>query len=140
MIARLRVLLAAAALALAVSTAAAWPQGARASSSGCTHSDGMPASCVAVKGVGLYVDSVSAGVDVQIRSTVYGRFEVWGPGFHIYGHRHTFWNQSWWHHHTYWVTWPMRRRIRPGTICARWDERSGGTWHPKPAACETVHG
>jgi hypothetical protein len=123
--------------AVTVMLAAVLPRQAAAAADGCVKSSRHPQSCVKVIGAGLWVDAVAGGVDLTPRQSVHGYFRVWGSGFDETTGSGTWWNQSYWHHKTYWGPAMRIGRSLPNhsKVCAQLIDSHGA----HAPACETIH-
>jgi hypothetical protein len=125
------------ALAAMALLAGALPRQAAAAADGCVKSSPHPQSCVRVVGSSLWVDAVAGGVDLLPRQSVHGYFRVWGSGFDETTRSGTWWNQSYWHHKTYWgPAIHIGRNLRNHSkVCAQLIDTHGA----HAPACETIH-
>ena len=137
----------AAALAACALAAAAFagsavsPTRASATGSGCTSGGGVLNSCILVTGTHLHVQSVSTSmINVHPRTTLEGRFHVWGPGgFQLT--KPVSYRSGWDEGQTGW-TWIVNRNVKPGPLCAQFEVSYGANgWqrYGNGPACLTVH-
>lgn len=71
------------------------------------------------------------------RQSVHGYFRVWGSGFDETTGSGTWWNQSYWHHKTFWgPAIHIGRNLPNGSkVCAQLIDTHGA----HAAACETIY-
>ena len=117
---------------------------ASASANGCVWSDNAPRSCVQVIGSSTFVNNAGGGVNLGVRQSARGHFEVYDSSHYINPPLNssdtTYWNQSYFHTATFWGPDNRINRYFPDrdVICAIFWERRGTGYVRHNPACETV--
>jgi hypothetical protein len=115
---------------------------AAASADGCVWSSATPRSCVQVVGSSTYVNSARGGVNLAVRQSARGHFQVYDTRgyFNRNTTEQTYWNQSWWHAQTFWGPNITLNKYLPNRdqVCAIFWERRGGNYIRHSPACITI--